>query len=306
MAIIPPYLVKGDTIGIICPAGFMPMEKAETCIAVLKKWGYKVKTGFTLGNQYHYFSGTDEQRLNDLQQMLDDDTIQAVLCGRGGYGVGRIIDDLNFKKFRRKPKWIIGYSDITVLHSHIFRRYKIASLHAPMAAAFNEGEFENQYILSLRKVLSGKKVKYTCEVHPFNQQGTARGELVGGNLSLLTHLIGTRSDINTTGKILFIEEIGEYIYNVDRMLYQLKRNGKFAKLAGLIIGSFTEAKDTTIPFGKEVYDVIFDVVKDYQFPICFGFPVGHTKENFPLKVGVEHTLRIGKKQVLLHEQGSHG
>ncbi|MDB5248275.1 MAG: LD-carboxypeptidase [Segetibacter sp.] len=301
MAIIPPYLVKGDTIGIVCPAGYMPFEEAQTCISVLQEWGYKVKTGFTLGNQLNYFSGTDDERLSDLQQMLDDESIQAILFGRGGYGVGRIIDRLNFKKFKKRPKWLIGYSDITVLHSHIFSRYKIASLHSPMAAAFNDDEFKNEYIQSLRKAFAGKKAKYSCNAHNYNNPGTVTGELVGGNLSLLAHLVGTPSDINTKGKILFIEDIGEYIYNTDRMLYQLKRSGKLDRLAALIIGSFTNAKDTVIPFGQDVYDVIHDVVKDFKFPVCFAFPVGHTRENYPLKIGVEYKLNVGKNKVTLHE-----
>src|SRR4051812_27677229 len=160
MTVIPPYLKSGDTIGLVCPAGFMPVEKLQTCISVLMDWGYKVKAGSTIGSQYNYFSGTDEQRLEDLQQMLDDDSVQAILCARGGYGVGRIIDALNFKKFKKNPKWIIGFSDITVLHSHVYSRFKIASLHSPMAAAFNDEEYKNEYVLSLKQALEGIKTKY--------------------------------------------------------------------------------------------------------------------------------------------------
>jgi muramoyltetrapeptide carboxypeptidase len=301
MAIIPPYLQKGDTIGIVCPSGYMPYDKAETCIQVLQQWGYKVKVGDTLGQQHHYFSGTEEQRLADLQQMMDDDSVSAVLCGRGGYGLTHIIDKLNFKKFRRKPKWLIGFSDITVLHAHVLRQYNIATLHAPMAAAFNDEEYKNPYVQSLRKALAGKAASYSCDAHPFNQQGIATGELVGGNLSLLAHVIGTPSDMKTKGKILFIEDIGEYIYNVDRMLHQLKRAGKLAGLAGLIIGGFSEMKDTTIPFGKTVFEAIRDIVSEYHFPVCFDFPVSHEKENYALKIGVEYELKVGKKKVSLRE-----
>jgi muramoyltetrapeptide carboxypeptidase len=302
MTIIPPYLKEGDTIGIVCPAGFMPVEKLQTCIQVLMEWGYKVKAGNTVGSQYNYFSRTDEERLNDLQQMLDDDSVHAILCGRGGYGVSRIIDSLNFKRFKKKPKWIIGFSDITVLHSHIYSRFKIASLHSPMAAAFNDDEYKNEYVQSLKLALEGKKAKYVCEITPYNNLGTATGKLAGGNLSLISHLIGTRSDIDTTGKILFIEEVGEYIYNIDRMLYQLSRSGKLDKLAGLIIGGFTESKDTTIPFGKDVQEVIYEVVKLYKYPICFQFPVGHSRENYALKIGVDYQLHVGKKKVGLREK----
>jgi muramoyltetrapeptide carboxypeptidase len=301
MTTTPPYLKKGDTIGLVCPAGYMPVEKIQTCISMLMEWGYRVKAGNTIGSQYNYFSGTDEQRLEDLQQMLDDDTVKAILCARGGYGVGRIIDCLNFKRFKKNPKWIIGFSDITVLHSHIYNRFKIASLHAPMAAAFNDEEYKNDYVQSLKQALEGKRSNYVCEINAYNKLGTAGGKLVGGNLSLISHLLGTPSDINTIDKILFIEDVGEYIYNTDRMLYQLKRSGKFDKLKGLIIGGFTEAKDTTIPFGKGIYEVIYDVVKDYNYPTCFQFPVGHCRENYALKVGVDYELKVGKKKVSLKE-----
>ena len=301
MTTIPPYLSKGDTVGIVCPAGYMPEEKAETCISVLKEWGFEVKVGRTLGSQFNYFSGSDEQRLEDLQRMLDDDSIKAVLCGRGGYGVGRIIDRIDFKKFKKNPKWIIGYSDITILHSHLFSRFKIASLHSPMAAAFNDGEYKNEYIQSLQRVLTGEKPIYNCEVDPYNNLGTATGTLVGGNLSLIAHLIGTTSDINTQGKILFLEDVGEYIYNSDRMLYQLKRSGKLDDLKGLIIGGFSDMKDTVIPFGKNVYEVIYEAIKEYNYPVCFKFPVGHSRENYVLKVGARYKLHVGKKLVSLQE-----
>ncbi|HEY6956150.1 MAG TPA: LD-carboxypeptidase [Flavisolibacter sp.] len=299
---IPPYLQKGDTIGIVAPAGFMPIEKMQTCIETLDSWGYNVHMGATThSNSENYFSGTDEERLNDLQQMLDDRNVKAILCARGGYGTSRIIDDISFKKFRKHPKWIIGFSDITVLHAHIFSRYKIASLHAPMAAAFNDGEFDNQYIHSLKDALSGIPSHYECAPHAFNKTGEAKGELVGGNLSLLAHLIGTKSDIKTKDRILFLEDVGEYLYNVDRLLLQLKRSGKFDKLAGLIIGGFTESKDTERPFGKSIYDIIYEQVGDYDFPICFGFPVSHDKENYALKIGVEFQLQVQSEKAILWE-----
>lgn len=299
---IPPYLKKGDTIGITCAAGYMAREKAQTCIDTLQQWGFEVMVGKTLGSgSENYFSGTDEERMNELQAMLDDDSIKAILFGRGGYGVSRIIDGLNFTKFKKKPKWIIGFSDITVLHAHIYSNFKIASLHAPMAAAFNNGEYANQYIGSLHKAITGKKTKYTCGVHAFNKPGTTTGELVGGNLSLLVHLIGTPSDLQTKGKILFIEDIGELIYSTDRMLYQLKRSGKLNDLSGLIIGGFTDVKDTDRTFGKPIDEVINDIVKAYEYPVCFHFPVSHEKENYALKVGVQYKLDIGKKNVRLWE-----
>ncbi len=299
---IPPYLKKGDTIGITCPAGYMAKEKAQACIQTLQQWGFEVMVGKTLGSDSaNYFSGTDEERLNELQAMLDNSEIDAVLFGRGGYGVGRIIEQVNFTQFKKKPKWLIGYSDITVLHSHIHSNHKIATLHSPMAAAFNDGENKNEFIASLHKAITGKKAKYKCATHAFNKQGSAAGELVGGNLSLLAHLIGTSSDINTKNKILFIEDIGELIYSTDRLLYQLLRSGKLDQLAGLIIGKFTDVKDTERPFGKSIDEVINDIVKQFDYPVCFNFPVGHTKENYALKVGVKHQLKITGRGVSLSE-----
>ena len=291
--IIPPYLQKGDTIGLVCPAGFMPLEKIQTAIDTLQQWGFTVKEGKTPGGRSkNYFSATDEDRLNDLQEMLDDKNIKAILCARGGYGTGRIIDKLNFKKFKKHPKWIIGFSDITVLHSHLYSNYKIACLHAPMAAAFNDEGYKDEYVQSLYMALVGTEANYKCEAHEFNKLGIVKGRLIGGNLSLLAHLVGTASDINTKNKILFIEDIGEYIYNVDRMMYQLKRSGKLDKLAGLIVGKFSDMKDTERPFGQTAEEVIRDIVKEYDYPICFNFPVSHEKENYALKIGVKYTLTV--------------
>ncbi len=296
----PPYLKKGDTIGITCPAGYMATEKAQICINTLQSWGFEVIVGKTLGSKSkNYFSGTDEERGDELQAMLDDENINAILFGRGGYGMGRIIDGLDFTKFKKKPKWVIGYSDITVLHAHLFTKIKVASLHAPMAAAFNEGE--NEFIQSLHNAIKGKKAKYSCAANSFNKQGSATGELVGGNLSLLANITGTASDINTKNKILFLEDIGEQIYSIDRMLYQLKRSGKFDNLAGLIIGGFTDIKDTERPFGKTVYQTIQEIVSEYDYPVAYGFPVSHGTENYALKIGVQYILKVGKSKTQLTE-----
>ncbi len=289
---IPPYLRPGNTIGIVCPAGYMPYERAQTCIDTLQLWGYTVKVGKTLGSQFHYFSGTDEERLQDIQIMLDDTTVNAVLCGRGGYGVSRIIDRIDFTAFNKNPKWVIGYSDITVLHSHLFNKLNIASIHSPMAAAFNDGGAENEFIQSLHKALTGQKATYTASNHALNRHGVEEGQLVGGNLSLFAHLVGSASQTDTAGKILFLEDVGEYIYNVDRMFIQLKRAGMLDNLAGLVIGSFTEMKDTIIPFGQEVYDSIYDKVKEYSYPVCFDFPIGHTDKNYALTIGAMYKLSV--------------
>ncbi len=300
---IPPYLQKGDTIGIVCPAGFMPYERAATCIEVLQQWGYEVKVGQTLGNQFHYFAGTDAERAADLQAMLDDTTIKAILCGRGGYGLSRIIDVLDFARFKKNPKWIIGFSDVTILHAHLSNHLKIASLHAPMAAAFNDGAYEEIFVQSLRKALEGTLADYDCLPHTLNREGVAEGELTGGNLSIVAHLVGSVSCLNTKGRILFLEDVGEYLYNIDRMLIQLKRSGMLDNLAGLIIGGFTDMKDTLIPYGKEVHTIIREHVQAYTYPVCFDFPVSHGKRNYALKPGVKHRLTVSKKKTTLKELG---
>lgn len=302
MITTPQYLKPGDTIGLVCPAGYMAIEKVQACISTLHQWGYQVKTGNTVGSaSENYFSGTDDERLADLQQMMDDDDVRAVLCARGGYGLTRIIDRIDFKKFREQPKWIIGFSDVTVLLSHIYSNYDISTLHAPMAGAFNDPDKENKFLLSLRKAIEGRRISYQVDPHLFNRRGEAVGELIGGNLALLAHCIGTDSDVKTKGKILFIEDVGEFLYNIDRMMYQLKRADKFKKLAGLIVGGFTDSKDTDRPFGQSAEEIIRDAVSEYDFPLCFGFPVSHGKENLALKIGVGYKLKVGKSKVLLTE-----
>lgn len=295
--IIPQYLNLGDTIGIMCPSGFMPSKKMNACVETLKVWGLQIQLGSTTNQQFNYFSGNDEERLTDLQQMLDDANIKAILFGRGGYGLSRIIDKLDFTTFNKNPKWLIGYSDITLLHNHLTACYSTVSLHAPMAAAFNDGGAETQYIQSIRKLLFGKQLRYKIAPHPMNRIGEATGILTGGNLAMLAHSLGSISEVDTKGKILFIEDVGEYIYNVDRMILQLKRAGKLDKLAALIVGSFTDMKDTTLPFGKTVYECIEEHISDYQYPVCFGFPVGHVTENYTLQCGRKHVLKITRKTV---------
>ncbi len=290
---LPPYLKKGANIGITCPAGYMPLANAQTCITTLQSWGYNVIVGNTLGSHSkNYFSGSDAERCEELQFMLNDPNIDAILCARGGYGVGRIIDALDFTKFIQHPKWIIGFSDITVLHSHITKTLKVATLHAPMAAAFNNGQYKNEYILSLKKALVGAKANYTSKPYTLNNIGTATAKLVGGNLSLLANMIGSVSDIKTKNKLLFLEDIGEQLYSTDRMLRQLQRSGKFKNLAGLILGGFTDTKDTERPFGKKIEAIIKDVIGDVTYPVCFRFPISHGKYNYAVKCGGTYTLTV--------------
>jgi muramoyltetrapeptide carboxypeptidase len=254
-----------------------------------------VKIGKTLGTQHHYFSATDEARAADMQAMLDDKQVQAVLCGRGGYGMSRIIDVLDFKHFKKHPKWLIGFSDITLLHNHCSEVLKTASLHAPMAAAFNNGGSNNEWVLSLKNALQGKKANYKAATHALNRFGTATGKLVGGNLTLVAHAIGTASRLQTKNAILFLEDIGEYKYNIDRMMLQLKRSGMLKNLAGLIVGGFTQTKDSDPAFGATVYEIIQAAVADY------AYPVSHDKENYAIKHGAQYTLQVAAKKVSLRE-----
>jgi muramoyltetrapeptide carboxypeptidase len=300
--IVPSYLSAGDTIGIVCPSGFMALERVLPCVDILKSWGFRVKLGKTVGgNSSNYFSGDDAERLDDLQEMLDDEGIKAILFGRGGYGLSRIMGDISFKKFRRSPKWLLGYSDISLLHAHVYANYEIVTGHTPMAGAFSGSGSEDPYIRSIRNLLTGKGLSYATDSHPFNKKGEAMGVLMGGNLTLLAHAIGGSSDFKTKGLILFIEDIGEYLYNIDRMLHQLKDAGKFQKPAAVIVGSFTDLKDTERPFGENAYEIIRGILQEYDFPVCYGFPVGHIKENFALKCGAEFVLKVGKDEAILTE-----
>lgn len=297
---LPPYLKPGDTIAIICPAGYMPAEKAVNCIKTLKKWGFKVVKGKTLGGKSkNYFSGTDEERRADLQDFLDNPRINAVLCGRGGYGTTRILDDINWSMFKKKPKWIIGFSDLTVLHGFMHEQLNICSMHGPMAGAFNEDNGENRFTLSLKDSLEGKPVFYRAQPHAYNRAGKTKAPVIGGNLCLMAHAVGSNAAYQTDGKILFIEDIGEQLYNIDRMMLQLKRAGMLRKLKGLVVGTFSDNKDTDRPFGKGAYEIIQEVVKDYTYPKCFGFPIGHEKENLAITIGKTYTLVVNDDEVSL-------
>ena len=274
----------------------------------MSEWGFDVRIGDTVGTRDFTFAGSDEQRAADFQKMIDDDSIKAVMLGRGGYGAVRIIDAIEFKKFSKHPKWIIGFSDATVFHSHINRNFGIATIHSKMCNSFpsvQETTTKEQLdsIDSIRKCLTGDKMKYAALTNSYNKTGTAEGILVGGNLSILENLAASKSDINTDGKILFIEEVEEYLYNIDRMLWNLKRSGKFDKLKGLIVGGFDKIKpdDPGEDFGKTVFEMILEKVKEYDYPVCFDFPVGHQKENYALKCGIKHILEITSDQVRLTE-----
>ncbi len=302
MITVPPYLNPGDTIAITCPAGFMAYEKAAACIHALENAGFKVIPGETLGSSSeNYFSAPDAKRLEELQHFLDDKEVDAILFGRGGYGTSRIIDQLKFRKFKKRPKWIAGFSDITILHTHLLNKLGIASIHGPMAAAFNEHNNENIYTGSLLNALTGVKASYEVAPHPLNRTGIAEGQVIGGNLALLSHAIGTDSDFKTKDRIFFIEDIGECLYNIDRMLVHLVRAGKFKKPAAVLFGGFTDMRDTDRPFGTDIYGILSEKIAALECPVVFDFPVSHGKMNLALKQGMEYRLFVTKEGVKLME-----
>lgn len=305
--VIPAHLKKGDIIGITCPAGFMTPQEIEPAINKLTEWGFEIIIGNTVGKRVFTFGGTDEERLNDFQQMLNDKKIKAILCARGGYGMVRIIDKIDFKQFELHPKWIIGFSDITVMHSHLNRNYGIASIHSKMCNSFPDDwslaePVQKETIESIRKCLIGEKMLYPIITNANNKTGNATGELTGGNLKTIESLAGSKSDIVTKNKILFVEDTGEYLYSVDRMFWNLKRSGKLSNLAGLIIGGFKIKKDDEgEAFGKTLEEIVLEKLTEYNYPVCFDFPVGHQKNNFALKCGVRHKLFLSKDNCYLEE-----
>lgn len=303
----PRYLIAGDTIGITCPAGFITTEEIEASVIQMKSWGFNVVIGKTVGARDFTFGGTDEERLQDMQQMLDDPTIKAIMCARGGYGAVRIVDRLDFSTYKSSPKWIIGFSDITILHCHINSNYHIASIHSKMCNSFPSDwaaaePIQIETINSIRQALTGEKMKYQALANVGNRLGVANGELIGGNLRCIENLAGSDSEIETNGKILFLEDTGEALYSIDRMFFNLKRSGKLSKLKGLIIGGFKlKAEDADGGFGKTLTDIVMEKVAEYDYPVSFDFPVGHQKANFALKCGVKHRLEIGLDGTRLEE-----
>jgi len=288
----PPFLQKGATIGITCPSGFVSNERVIPAIETLQSWGFRVKVGNTVGNEFHYFSGTDEERASDLQAMLDDPMLSAIIMGRGGYGLSRIIDQLDFTLFKKFPKWICGFSDITVLHQHIHQNIGIATLHSPMCGAFKDFNENCDYLCQFKSILQGEPQTYLTPPNEHNRFGSAESTVIGGNLAIISHLVGSSSDLDSNGKILFLEDIGEHLYQIDRMLMQLKRAGKLKGLKGLILGSFTEIEDTERPFGQSLETIISSKVEEFDFPVCFGFPIGHQEINFSLALGMKHRLDV--------------
>ena len=303
----PPYLKKGDTIGITCPSGFITASECQSAISKMQEWGFQIKIGNTIGARDYTLAGTDQERREDLQRMLDDPDVKAIMLGRGGYGAVRIIDGIDFKKFVQHPKWIIGFSDATIFHLHINRNFGIPTIHSKMCNSFPDDfskadQVQIDTIDSIRKCLTGIKMNYSTEPHIHNRYGKATGTIIGGNLSLIDNLCGSVSDVDTSGKILFIEDVGEYLYKLDGMLWNLKRSGKLAHLKGLAIGKFRIKEDSPgSEFGKTLEQIVMEKVKEFKYPVCFDFPVGHVRENYALKCGMMHELVVSKEEVSLKE-----
>lgn len=292
----PPTLQPGDTIAITCPARKMTAAELEPAIAIIKGWGYEVLLGNTVGGEYHQFSGTDKERAADMQQLLDNPNVKAVISARGGYGNVRVVDQLDWTHFKQHPKWLIGYSDSTVMHAQL-QSMGFASLHASMPVNFPKNTPEA--LESIKDALAGKPLAYSVSTHEYNRQGVAEGELIGGNLSVLYSISGSASDMDTYGKILFLEDLDEYLYHIDRMMMQLERSGKLANLAGLVIGGMSDMRDNAIPFGKDALQIIHERVAKYSYPVCYGFPAGHIDDNRALVMGAPHRLEVGEDLVSL-------
>ncbi len=288
---IPPYLKAGDTVGITCPAGYFSIEDVQHAKEALEQWGYKVKLGATLGNQYFQYAGTDKERAADFQRMLDDPEVQLILFGRGGYGTIRIIDQIDFSYFQQHPKWLCGYSDLTVIHSFVHTQFQLPTMHCEMCIDLKYGT-QDRAAETIKRSFKGRPIDYKSEIHRLNRKGEIQGILIGGNLSLIAEMIGSDSDLDTDGKILFLEDVHEYLYKIDSMMWTLKRAGKLSHLKGLVIGGFTRMKEEDIPFGETAYEIIYEKVKDFDYPICFDFPAGHRFDNYTLRLGMPYVLTV--------------
>lgn len=296
--ILPPYLCAGDVIGIVAPARKISAKELKPAIEFLEMNGFRVALGKNIFEKDNQFAGTDEQRSADFQTFLDDPDIKAILCARGGYGSVRLIDRLDFSGFVQSPKWVCGYSDVTVFHSHL-HHMGFATLHCTMPINIHEEDFYSPNNTSMVRALMGKTLAYNVPAAPHNRVGEAHGVMVGGNLSILYSLLASDSDLSTDGKILFIEDLDEYLYHIDRMMMALKRSGKLENLAGMVVGGMSDMNDNTIPFGSTAEEIIARVTEKYDYPICYGFPSGHLEDNMALRLGTEVDLLVTERQTTL-------
>ena len=295
----PPYLKKGDTIAIVATARKNVEDNLQPAIAWLKNWGLEVIIGKTIGLDYNQLAGTDQERAADIQSQMDNPNVKAIWCVRGGYGTIRIIDLLDFTQFKKNPKWIVGFSDVTVLHSHL-NTLGFQSIQAIMPINTKATEEAKE---TLRKALFGESLSYTLPSEKKNRLGKAKGELVGGNLSILYSLFGSKSAIDCTDKILFLEDLDEYLYHIDRMMMNLKRNGCLESIKGIIVGGMTKMKDNDIPWGKNAIEIIDEITQEYHIPIIYNFPAGHIADNRALIFGKQVTIEVNdlESKVIFNE-----
>ena len=293
----PEYLKGGDKIAIISTARKISLKELYTSINTFESWGLEVILGPNLFKEDNQFAGTDADRLSDLQWVLDSNEIKAAVCARGGYGTTRFIDELDFSEFKKNPKWICGFSDVTALIGSI-NAHGIQAIHSTMPIFFN-GKTTPESIESLRKALFGMQLEYSSNHNKLNVEGATEGEIIGGNLSILNNIIGTKSDFDWSGKILFMEDLDEYLYHIDRMMVHLDRSGKLEKLAGVVVGSMSSMHDNAIAFGLNAEEIIHEHCSKYNFPICFNFPIGHEMENRAVKCGAKVSFEVLKKGTFL-------
>lgn len=293
----PPYLKKGDTIMILAPAGKIKDKKAiDAGIELANHWGLVVFFGNHLLSQDNSFAGTDQERLEDLQKALNDPSIKAIWAARGGYGLVRIIDDLDFSMFRLQPKWIIGYSDITILHNKL-HEMGYQSIHGQMPLTLDlEEPLQRESIQTLYQSLFGKNIQYKLRSSEFNRKGESSGQLVGGNLSIVYSMLGSDTNLNMAGKILFIEDIGEALYHIDRMMISLKRAGYFENCEGVIVGNIKLKPNENNPFGKTLEEVVLEATEGTDFPVIFDFPAGHIDDNRSLRLGSYVDMKVNKNK----------
>ena len=293
----PEYLKSGDTISIVAPSGVLNNfdDKITKAINIFKSWGLNVVIGNHIFDKNGHFAGTDKNREKDFQKALDNKNIKAIWCARGGYGAVRIIDNLNFDSYLKNPKWIIGFSDITVIHNKL-NLLNSESIHAMMITGFDDIDQNNDSLSKLKNVLFGDNLSYSINSNKNNKTGKSEGILVGGNLTLIQSTIGSKTELKMKDKILFIEEIGEYAYHIDRMLYSLKRADYFENCKGLIVGQISDVKKNTTDFGRSINEIILDILDEYNFPILFDFPAGHEKTNFPIILGRKVILDVSKSK----------
>ena len=291
--IMPQYLKKGDTVAIVATARKIDKSTLLPGIKLLESWGLKVILGKTIGMEQNQLAGADWQRATDFQEMLDNPSVKAIWAAKGGYGTVKIVDRIDFSNFKKNPKWIVGFSDVTVLHSHI-NKLGFQTLHAMMAISTLSATAAAKE--SLRKALFGEKLEYSIPHHAFNKLGQAKGELIGGNLSVLYSIQGSVSEVDFKNKILFIEDLDEYLYHIDRMMTNLKRNGSLKNLKGIIVGGMTSMNDNEIPWGKDALEIIQEIVKDLNIPIAYNFPAGHIKDNRALILGETISFEVTDKE----------